>query len=1314
MKGIRKVYTAEQLYEQLQHRLALSDAWIAEKHPGLLRAADAMVEALQKKESYGGGVAQRAGHLASHLKATDPMLARWMEKQQALEAAKAAREAAATPALDSPCPGSTIAAAGAAATATTTAIMTPPPLPASQGGVGKSAASGEATAAAAATGSVDMDVVGAVGGNGLGASARSNGSPSPRKGSSSSKGGAATALEYLCTTFAHLREQRTLVMGDKKDRLLKEVAGLRQMRAGAINVLRGGKASETTMADMLAALKAADADPRAETATARSSSPSVEAGASVGVGPMEADAAAQAPANSSAFTDTGSGSQAADPGSMGHLDNLTCVVWEDWRIPERLDKLLQAGDTVCVYVEVHCRDGPEDTRLAMRFSTFVALALCSQRLIAELYQDMFIMPQRAASARPQRKRQRTASEETVQTLDESPDSLDFVDFVEALHRRMPLRCGWMYANAILPNAGEWDRVFGHNAGRLSGLYDGGPELDALGRACLAFHHTRHESPVLDVHVLASQLRQQQQQWQPAGASQQQQRLPAGWPRSAVELATASVVAKFAPTDAAVAVTACGSTCCSSSSSAAPAPPSLMLRPPQDSSGRGQGLDLGHLSFTCVTAAPLSDDFLGEVIRQTTAGQAAAEVAAAAAAAAALRASRCIASGRVGCTGTCVEDAAAAAAAAEVAAAAAADYMSWGGLEGESLEDEERELFDAVNEELRAVEEAAVKAEQEVEVEMEMMEVQTRIKKEEEQQLQAVAPGVTPCATTAATTVTGSGLHLKGAFSHRMQLMPGVFFSYYIGSQAFTNTAWHVEDFLLQSINMMMVGRPKAWWWVPRDKEAVFKEYLEDQWDAEDVYTKSVPLASIPLEKLIKMGVRRSVQLPGAIFITSPGYAFHTTMSSGWSMADSANFMANIVGKDMHVLEDERPLEQYPPTEGRTNTGEWVRFTMRRIEELRARNDPTYQPRPLRRIREQVQARRAAAAAAAVAAGPTAMKAEHDDVGGDKMLTAPERHDPTHEQGHSHGSHRALKVKVEHHDVGGIMGPQSPTRHQQPQQQQQSKPRQRNDKALLQAYMQAKAAHKAEVQAAAQAAALRRQARATARNQQSPPPASGGQPDGLVVTQSPQQIQAPPPAPPASRKTSAKAAAAPSSGKEKSAPAVTAAAPQQYQSNRKQQPPKRSAPIAAGMTEQQKEETEQQQQQRFQQQLAMPCQPVYFMVPEQALGIEVQPQNFSEQELLAGLLPGVLRGLLPEATVLLKQQKQLQYQQQERLRQPSGAVQPAPERMEYSHRHHHQQDEERGEEEKAVGRSTDPMEGIVEDGAAGGVVAMEMPWRVAVA
>ncbi len=55
---ILQVYTTEELYEQLRPRLATSDAWMSTNHPRLWAAADAMVESLQKKECYGGGVTQ--------------------------------------------------------------------------------------------------------------------------------------------------------------------------------------------------------------------------------------------------------------------------------------------------------------------------------------------------------------------------------------------------------------------------------------------------------------------------------------------------------------------------------------------------------------------------------------------------------------------------------------------------------------------------------------------------------------------------------------------------------------------------------------------------------------------------------------------------------------------------------------------------------------------------------------------------------------------------------------------------------------------------------------------------------------------------------------------------------------------------------------------------------------------------------------------------------------------------------------------------------------------------------------------------------
>ncbi|KAG2488312.1 hypothetical protein HYH03_013162 [Edaphochlamys debaryana] len=1018
MKGVREVFTAEELYEELRPRLERSDAWLAQSHPNLVRAAEAMVEALQKKEAYGGGVVQRAAHLAAHLKATDPVLAEWMDHRWAAEAAaNAAAGGGATP---------SVKGSGASG----------PKLGSREGADGDveaEAASAEAAASGGAAGAAA-----AAGEEGEAKEGR-------RKGARRvvSKGDAQTALEYLCTTFAHLREQRTLVMGDRKDKLLREITLLRQLRGGEVNVLRGGKAHETSMGQMLAALKAADqpgavAPRRKRGEAAQEAEPQPPQAQEEGKAEQEAvkEAAKEAgkegakegaeaqPTSPKAAAGAAKGGQVAGkkpagPQPRDGLDNLTCVVWEDWRIPERLDTLLRAGDSLTVYVEVHCRDGPEDTRLAMRMSTFVSLALCSQRLIAELYHDMFITPQRVAAARPQRKRPRTAMEEVASSLDECVHSLDYVDFVEALHRRMPLRCGWMYANAIMPSADEWNRIFGPTAGRLSGLFEGGAELDALGRSVLSIHNNRHESPLLDLHALASTLRSQQQ----AGAQHAQQPAEAcrpspprmctgkcgASPATADKAGAADVPAPSGsscrqpspPASCAAAICTCEPAAPASAAAAATATassaPSLLIRQAGDSGFTPDrpsgGVDLGHVSFTCVTTASLSDDFLGELIRQSTHGPAAAKVAEAAAASAAkLAVKREALAARSGSAAATPPPPPSPSASTELPVAPRPPPpVPTAALLAAEAAEEEDEVLASIKEELACVAEVSEAAELEGKilqaeadrrsgyVPPKFPEVKPEVKAEAKPQLKSEPAAKAPAAAVKAEPA-GAGLGVgvaaeggkaefrpaaevmgcsRGLHSHQLQLMPGVFFSYFIGSQAFTNTTWHVEDFLLQSINLMCVGRPKAWYWVPRHVEPAFLEYLDEHWENEDVYTKSVPLAGIALEKLIKMGVRRSVQLPGAIFLTSPGYAFHTTMSSGWSMADSANFMVNFMDKTMHILEEQRPLEQYPHEgpEALTNTGEWVRYSMRRIELLRSLNDPSYAPKTMGRYQRAIVERR---------------------------------------------------------------------------------------------------------------------------------------------------------------------------------------------------------------------------------------------------------------------------------------------------------------------------------------------------------------------
>lgn len=222
------------------------------------------------------------------------------------------------------------------------------------------------------------------------------------------------------------------------------------------------------------------------------------------------------------------------------------------------------------------------------------------------------------------------------------------------------------------------------AGRLSGLYDGGRELDELSRTALTFHPTRHESPLLHLERVAAELRrqrderQQQQEQGCAKEQQQQQQQMAGshtagccGTQGCVRSCGSSRGSPAPPAEssgvqqevqkqvqvqpqpqpqpqgssdwhrASSSTARCCCCCCSPTSSSSLShadaqqqahaqgrTSGLILGAPQDSScgvsglggpagaGVAGGLDLGHLSCLCVSAAPLADDFLGELLRQT--------------------------------------------------------------------------------------------------------------------------------------------------------------------------------------------------------------------------------------------------------------------------------------------------------------------------------------------------------------------------------------------------------------------------------------------------------------------------------------------------------------------------------------------------------------------------------------------------------------------------------------------------------------------------------------------------------------------------
>eukprot|EP00955_Chlamydomonas_euryale_P033113 347172-Chlamydomonas_euryale.AAC.3 len=56
-------------------------------------------------------------------------------------------------------------------------------------------------------------------------------------------------------------------------------------------------------------------------------------------------------------------------------------------------------------------------------------------------------------------------------------------------------------------------------------------------------------------------------------------------------------------------------------------------------------------------------------------------------------------------------------------------------------------------------------------------------------------------------------------------------------------------------------------------------------------------------------------------MTSPGYAFHFTVSMGLNIAESCNLFLELVGYDVQRLWEERPLEQYPDPEN--SMAQWM-------------------------------------------------------------------------------------------------------------------------------------------------------------------------------------------------------------------------------------------------------------------------------------------------------------------------------------------------------------------------------------------------------
>lgn len=144
----------------------------------------------------------------------------------------------------------------------------------------------------------------------------------------------------------------------------------------------------------------------------------------------------------------------------------------------------------------------------------------------------------------------------------------------------------------------------------------------------------------------------------------------------------------------------------------------------------------------------------------------------------------------------------------------------------------------------------------------------------------------------------------------LEIIQGVNRGAIIASTFGTRTSIHVEDAMLATFNLLVVGAPKIWYFVPRCKGLEFKEFLKRRkWLNNTLQKRCYPQTFcdkpgvyISKEDMHRFGVRRIVQRPGMTIMSIPGLLFHWTISTGFSLADSSNYFIN-VGEDLKQIQD---------------------------------------------------------------------------------------------------------------------------------------------------------------------------------------------------------------------------------------------------------------------------------------------------------------------------------------------------------------------------------------------------------------------------
>lgn len=142
----------------------------------------------------------------------------------------------------------------------------------------------------------------------------------------------------------------------------------------------------------------------------------------------------------------------------------------------------------------------------------------------------------------------------------------------------------------------------------------------------------------------------------------------------------------------------------------------------------------------------------------------------------------------------------------------------------------------------------------------------------------------------------------------LRIIDGVNRGAIITSMFGARTSVHVEDAFLCTFNLLVAGAPKIWYVVPRRHALGFRQFLVDRGLFQNTLEKrcfveafATGCRGMEEHDMRRFEICRIVQYPGMGIMSAPGEIYHWTISTGFSLAESANWFTTAAGHSLGEL-----------------------------------------------------------------------------------------------------------------------------------------------------------------------------------------------------------------------------------------------------------------------------------------------------------------------------------------------------------------------------------------------------------------------------